>query len=41
MIPVARLEGTVLAEGPLADSEITLCLKEAMDALKGSLGGHH
>jgi hypothetical protein len=38
MIPVARLEGTVLTEGPLADSEIMQCLKEAMDAPKGSLG---
>jgi hypothetical protein len=38
MVPVARLEGTVLAEGPLADSEITRRLKEAMDASKDSLG---
>jgi hypothetical protein len=34
MVPVAWLEGTVLAKGPLADSEITRRLKEAMDASK-------
>jgi hypothetical protein len=38
MIPIARLEGTVLAEGPLVDLEITQCLKEAMGAPKGLLG---
>jgi hypothetical protein len=36
MVPVARLEGTVLAEGCLIDSEIAKRLKEAMDALKDS-----
>jgi hypothetical protein len=38
MVPVAQLEGTMLAEGPLADSEIAQCLKEAMDTLKDSSG---
>jgi hypothetical protein len=38
MVPVAQLEGMVLAEGPLTDSEIAQHLKEAMDAPKDSLG---
>jgi hypothetical protein len=38
MVPVARLEGTALIEGPLADSEIAQHLKEVMDALKDSSG---
>jgi hypothetical protein len=38
MVPVAQLEGTVLAEGPLADLEIAQRLKEAMDAPKDSSG---
>jgi hypothetical protein len=38
MVPVTQLEGTVLVKGPLADSEITQNLKEAMDALKDSSG---
>jgi hypothetical protein len=38
MVPVAQLEGTVLAEGPLADLEIAQRLKEVMDALKDSSG---
>jgi hypothetical protein len=32
MVPIAQLEGMVLAEGPLADLEIVQCLKKAMDA---------
>jgi hypothetical protein len=38
MVPVARLEGTVLAEGRLTYSEITQRLKEAMDTPKDSSG---
>jgi hypothetical protein len=38
MVPIAQLEGTVLAEGPLVDSEIAQRLKEAMDAPKDSSG---
>jgi hypothetical protein len=37
MVPVAPLEVTVLAEGPLANSKITQHLKEAMESLKGSM----
>jgi hypothetical protein len=36
MVPVAWLEGMVLAEGPLADSKIAQRLKEVMDAPKDS-----
>jgi hypothetical protein len=38
MVPVTQLEEMVLAEGPLADSEIAQRLKEAMDTLKDSSG---
>jgi hypothetical protein len=32
MVPIASVEGTVLTEGPLANSKIAQCLKEAMDS---------
>jgi hypothetical protein len=38
MVPVAQMEGTVLAEGPLADSEITQRLKEVMMPLRTRRG---
>jgi hypothetical protein len=38
MVLVTRLEGTMLAKGPLADSEVAQRLKEVMDALKDSSG---
>jgi hypothetical protein len=38
MVPVTQLKETVLAKGPLANSEIAQCLKEAMDAPKDSMG---
>jgi hypothetical protein len=38
MVPVASLEGTMLIEGPLANSKIMQRLKEVMDSPKDSLG---
>jgi hypothetical protein len=38
MVPVAPLEGTVLVEGPLANSKIAQRLKEVMDSPKDSSG---
>jgi hypothetical protein len=38
MVPVASLEGTVLTEGPLANSEIAQRLEEAMDSKKDLSG---
>ena len=38
MAPEASFDGTMLAEGALSNSEITQCIKEAMEPLQDNAG---